>query len=782
VSPHFLGGLDGRWYGNVMADALQQARAGVFPVFLGQGEFMFNGAAHPFLTAPYLHNLGIVLDLLTLRTLTSIAVLHLAVVVTAMLAAAVCYFCLASLTFASRWLPWIFALLYVGGAAPAASVFGLEMYMTFTTFAWLPLVLYGNVRLLTKNDLAGCVWLAAGLALVWHCHAPVALWATMLTGSVQGLRLLARDFDPPSWRRALVGGLVFLGLTAFYIFSNAQITPKDAHGLSSFAVCGPALVLALAALVRWLATGNLRWLAPAAPALGVLFFSSRTYAGWMAGAYACGGLVLLAGRLMPFLAWRRWLPEALAIILVAGGLAGARFLPETDPVRVSLHAETINLLARIVYPHGLHFVSRQAIELGDVQPGFGALALIALGLPAVVFCSAWETRLLSLAGAALLTMLSLLPFPVARLLYDVVPDPVYAICTISLWLRYTPVLYVTAVFAGFSALAFVRPVWRSWWLVVPGAAAFLAASVADSSKFVSRGQQSVASEEQTAALYRTENAQLYRYAYDHLPIPGYQTNGVVDYHLESRLLDGRTLALLSDPVLGAPRENVITLATRQDPLSPGWFYLSPDLVIPAHGRLLLRFEFPGRDYNGTLVMKGRGFYRDYYFPMAGPTRKSFGVDPAQPKDLCLWNSTSEPQSIALIFIAAVPPESKQPFGDFAHVDIRPLNVDELQIRTLGLIPYRARVNVAAPVYLETPRVYIPGYRASVDGRSVPIEKSPEHLVMVRLTPGEHVVEVVFRGTILFRAMFVFTALVWLGLLVWIGRRFFGAREVLPATA
>ncbi len=204
-----IGGADARWYGYVMADALEQARAGVWPVFVGQGEFMFNGAIHPFRTAPYYTNAGILLDLATFRVLSPLAVQHLLVLATATVAALVSYGCLVALLPHRRWLACGLALLYVSTPATLAYIYIFEMYMTFTTLAWMPLIIYGNIRLFQKNDAIGWIAVVAGLALVWYGHAPVGSWATMFTVGVQGLRLLARDRDLSSvrgggWRRRVL--------------------------------------------------------------------------------------------------------------------------------------------------------------------------------------------------------------------------------------------------------------------------------------------------------------------------------------------------------------------------------------------------------------------------------------------------------------------------------------------------------------------------------------------------------------------------------------------------
>ena len=122
---------------------------------------------------PYYTNLGIALDFVTLHVLSPLAIQHLVVLTTAMLAAAVSYICLALLLPGRRWVAWGLAGIYVSGPAMTIYIFASDMYMTFCAFAWLPLAIYGNVRLIRQDDLAGWVCVAVGLALVWHCHAPV---------------------------------------------------------------------------------------------------------------------------------------------------------------------------------------------------------------------------------------------------------------------------------------------------------------------------------------------------------------------------------------------------------------------------------------------------------------------------------------------------------------------------------------------------------------------------------------------------------------------------------
>ena len=762
-----LGGLDASWYGYVMADALEQSRAGVFPVLIGQGEYMYNGAIHPYLTAPYFTNCGILLDWLTGRAFSPLAIQHLVVITTVLLAAVVSYTCAALLLPRRRWIAWALAALYVSAPIFGPYVTESEMYMTFTSFAWLPLVVYGNIRIIRQGDRAGWICVAVGLALVWFCHAPVASWTSFFTAGVQGLRLVVRGFDRGSWRSAGLGALLFaaLALGYFVVVNTVLLLPRASNSLT-FKVYALSLALGLGCTLRWLLHGRRAWLAGAAAGVAGLAWVRPQHAVLLGVAVAgCAGLRALE-RWRPRLDWRARLPECLMGLLLVSGIVVNLAYPEPDSTLRYIHHRAAEYTHQVIYPQIFKPISLDATQLGDMQPGYSALGMLLLGLVVAAITADRALAVVSLAGALLVALLAPVP-GLTPLIYSLVPDPLYGF-SVGLWLRFMPLLANLMFFSGVLALGVLAEGRWPWlrrgliWAALAGGGYW---NYLEAAKPMERARRATNTTEGTKAFYRTEYARLY-YAYDQLNRPDYITEGVLDAHLQSRLLSVSDKSLLPDPLLAAPGERVEMLKVTPNPASPIHFRLEPDVAIAPGARLLLRFEFFDRNYEGYLDFGGGIHRRVYYLPAAGNSEKSFGVAPSRPKTLAFWNSGPEELKYAWRFVADKPAAPGTPFGDFARVHFRTYRLEDLQIKVRSFVPYRAEVALAAPAYLETSRVFIPGYAATLNGRPVAVEVSPSNLVMIRLGAGENRVQLDYRGTWPMKSAIALSAVAWCVLLGW----------------
>lgn len=758
----FFGGVDARSYGYGMADVLAQARAGVFPVFVGQSEFMFAGVVHPIRSAPYHHYLGMLLDVLTCRTLDPVAVQHLTVVVTAMLGATVCYLCLVSLAPHRRWLAWVTAVLYVSAPAVSGFIYGQEMYMTFMAFAWVPLVLFGNVRLIRQDDWIGWKFLTAGLVLVWVCHAPVGLWLTLGTVLLQGLRLLTGETTRASWLRAFGGVGLFALLSAYYFWSIGELMSTDRHqapGPGSNFFSFVVLLGGLALLLRYLATGKWQWLVPAAVATVVLWFNFRGYAYWLIAGSACALVWVRATALRSDWQWRSRLPEVALVLLLAAGVLTLRWLPADAGV------PPLNIVRRLV-PSIFLPLTERANTLTDLQLGYALLVAWLVGVTALFGTKSLEVRLTVLVG--IVGMVLIVPVPgLTRFLLASVPEPVNAVSSVSLWLRYLPTLLGLCAFMGFlGAVAWSarHPRSSSAFTVLFCLAALW--SLRESGKFVRSGFRAIQSTGKHLDYYRPENITQFAYIFAGMPISPYQINGVADYHLESRLLRvDDPSAELSETVPTGGEVHWEKFAGVPDSGGPNWLNLAPTITLDPGEYCLLRFRFFDQPYKGVLILRGaNGWYREYQMPEAGFGPKSFGVAAERPKTLAIWNSSAQPQPIDLVFYRPGAPFEGTAPRDFVEVAILPYDPEKLPIRTLGLIPYRATVTLADPAFIETPRMFIKGYQADVNGQSRPALRSPNHKVMVKLDPGENRVRLRYVGTKMLWCAFALSAVGWLWVL------------------
>lgn len=767
LTPFFFGGIDAQSYAYGLADALTQARAGVFPVLVGQSEFMFEGVIHPLRTAPYHHYLGILLDFATARSLEVPAVQHLIVVASGAAAALVCYWCLRSLVPARPWTAWALALMYVSSPAFLGFNYALEMYMTVTAFAWVPVVLLANIRLYRADENGSWALLGSGLALVWYCHAPVGLWLTICTGCIQVWRLA--HAAAKAWGRALAGLLLFLALGAGYFWSVVEIvaapgSPGGGRELS--AAC--FLVAGLVGWVRFLGTRRPVWLVPIVLAAGLAAWDMPSL-GWWLGLAAIFGAVL--AWTTPGTDWAGR-PGVVMALAVGTGLVALWIHPAAEAI------PTLEAL-RSLWPADLAPVSATTNRLGDVQPGLGLLLAGAVGAAVGYGTSRIESRV---AALVLLVFLALyFPIPgLTRLILAHVPEPVTSVSSISLWQRSLPILTALLALVGMMGLGAWSERNRRGAKIVTGLLLVaLAWSFAEAEKYVRSGYARVASTGEHFDFRRPENIRNFAYVFPRMPRSRYVVNGVADYHLESRLLSpAETERPAVEPFSWegvAWRRLVATV----EPDNPAIYRVASGFTLAPGEYKAVCFRFlTGGDYEGTLIMRGSGgWYREYQFPEAGFGELSFGVAAGRPKVLALWNTGTQIQRIELQFIRAADKPGVVPPPDFADVAEQSYDPSKLPVRTESLVPYRATAVLVQEAWLETPRAYIPGYWAKVNGRGVTVVESVNHRAMVKLGPGENHVVMTYPGTVGLVVAWTVSAACWAGLLGWgAWQRFQGLRK------
>lgn len=469
-------------------------------------------------------------------------------------------------------------------------------------------------------------------------------------------------------------------------------------------------------------------------------------AGWKHDAVAAGWFVLLAG-------------YSLVSVRSLGPLAGGDLGPGGH-----------YLFIQRSFP-GNWLPLRPVRDLDNLQLGYG---LAALGLMAGLSARGpgqRMARLFLLCAAGLVVLLLPIPF-LTEYLWRALPQLVLNITNVWPMQR----LFVLAALAvAFGVAAWLAAfdsgprLRRGFNLLLIGA---LVWGGSEAAKFIREANSSTGGWDKVERAFRPENRTMAHSALGPIVIqPRYFNHGVTDVRLEHRFLAPDTKEIIrnaTDAILpgygpgsgGAPRR-LARQFTGQLDANPGILNLAPTLTLEPGRHYLLALEFLDHDYTGVLLIEGRDFSRVYSLPSAGYGR-AFGVGSENARWLALWQTTGQPTEVRLRWIPAGPAARPETYVPFANFEFREYDPAALDVVLESLLPYRAVVRAPAISQLETPRLFIPGYQALLDGRPVPVEKSPDGFVMVRLEPGRHVLELSYAAPLATQIAY------WLGLAAWLG--------------
>ncbi|HEX7631688.1 MAG TPA: hypothetical protein VF388_06120, partial [Lacunisphaera sp.] len=221
------------------------------------------------------------------------------------------------------------------------------------------------------------------------------------------------------------------------------------------------------------------------------------------------------------------------------------------------------------------------------------------------------------------------------------------------------------------------------------------------------------------------------------------------------LLDSRLLTPHYDLIVGPDQlaaeaekiaEQVFPLTSKLAENNPEWLYLTPDWEVQPGGTLLLRFEFFGK-FNpcGWLIMSSNSGYQEHYldprFMGAG-----FGAGPMATHTIAVTNSGAHNEHYTLRMKMDGGNTLPRDGGIWGRVHISRYDPDKASVRVDSLVPYRARVIMSEDGYLETPRQWLAGYRAWVDG--VPVEplRAKSGMLGLPVKAGPHSVVLAFTGS------------------------------------
>ncbi len=747
-----LGGIDARWYAFMLHDFIEQWRSHGPPVFVGQGEYVWNGAIHLFRSAPvYMHVAGL-WDWLTWGGLTTPALQHLTAITATFAASWGAYAASVKIAPKRRWEGAALAALYVMSPAILMPLYASDAYMTYVASAAFVWVAFGNIRILTEGR--GWTVLAASLSLAWMCHPPTAMQVTLISAVLQTGGLAFGEGGWTGWRKAIGAAVLFGLLSLFYFVGMSELPDSAGEGI-------PVSVLQIVAfaagcffggraVVARRIDGGVFWLLPAG---AVLWLTCRPWVAWLVVtlvlAWAISAIASHFWRRDPLTLGPLWV-----LIAALAGAAGMDFALRAGWFHGVAYPDHSHQLWSVAWSNNiLSPLSPTLSVAGDFQPGWG---LWLAGLAAGLVAFRREARAAQLVfGATVLMSCLVLPWPrVAEFALDFLPMKLVELTGITMDLRVHPVFAGLLLGGGWLAIRAgqVCDCRRFRWAV--GSLLVLAVGWAawQAQYFVQRGYAITASVALETKDWRTENAPMDRYVFDLLPLPSYFSHGKMDPNLEVRLLDDHGGLLYGPAQMVAAMEAAGSethhLVTRAIPGHPRWHQLEPGFVLQPGERRLLRFEFdPASRYDGYIVFVSTYGYREYILPESGMTR-SFGTGPNHSRVLSFWNSGSEAEHYQIQFKLG-PGHALEPDMRFAQLTTSEWRPELSRIRLVSLNPWKVETDLPSGGKLETPRVYLPGYEVKVDGCRIDpewISPSPDRLLQIVLPPGEHQVEVRYVGT------------------------------------
>ncbi|HZZ19603.1 MAG TPA: hypothetical protein VFE25_09545, partial [Opitutaceae bacterium] len=410
-------------------------------------------------------------------------------------------------------------------------------------------------------------------------------------------------------------------------------------------------------------------------------------------------------------------------------------------------------------------VTRTATAAGDLQFGYVPW-ILTIGSTVAAYrmrrTGNGKTAIFALTVACFVLLL-MLPVPgITRALWGLVPVSVLTLTTEWPMQRLYLVALALALFgAGLVSTEFLTK-WKHRRRVLPFLVFFAVAWTGyQATAFIKLGYADRRSHKETEAIYRPSNLNLTVTSYAFLGLPPTYNHGVVDPSMEFRILqDGKdevssnlSAAFSASPVVGQGS----IAASRGDAKSA---ISKPVLLQPGH-RYLLTFTFKVPEIRGYLSVLGSSIQRYYGLPSSGEAQ-GFGMLPGQRRTIPIWTDLRKPESVILGIVADPGFPILSGLSDFADYSLQDVDVKALPIRLESFLPMRLTVDQPlAECTVETPRRFISGYRARVNGLDVTPLISPTRQLMVPIPAGHSVVEIWYVGSVIARTAF------WICLASWI---------------
>ena len=211
----------------MLEDFATQWRNGVFPVWIGQSVYAYNGAVSPVRVAPLFQHLGGMLDLVTFHSLQPTALKNALIALLGVGTSFASYFSFRTLLPRKPWVAVVVSFLWVASPAILYMPMAHDLYLSLTSMLFVPVVFASLWTLWVKDGYMPRIILSAALAGAWLAHPPVASWLTLIAAGVWFVKLLTKAERMEEPGRFAISAVSFLALGSFPFFSTASLGTTD---------------------------------------------------------------------------------------------------------------------------------------------------------------------------------------------------------------------------------------------------------------------------------------------------------------------------------------------------------------------------------------------------------------------------------------------------------------------------------------------------------------------------------------------------------------------------
>ena len=430
-------------------------------------------------------------------------------------------------------------------------------------------------------------------------------------------------------------------------------------------------------------------------------------------------------------------------------------------------SEAVLASVQHAFAASLQPISPTADQLGDFQWGYGHWALF--GLVVGVALVRRKRDPLLLLGIVILLLILTTPVPyITPWIWDHVPESLISITSQWPMQRLYLVACVWTLFAVAILLPDLRPLLQRRGLRFVALSFVTVALIwtgLQSWQFVRRGEKIQREKESLSEdLHRSENINLTVTSYAFFRPPPSFIHAVMDPQMELRLLQRGTADELATNWTPPAADSIESQGTLWSTNSTAdTFVFEPQFALKPNTKYRLDFSFLVPPAEGTLRVLGRHLLRGYPLPQAG-NENGFGMLPSNRHGLTLWTTDPSGETVHLELIGT---RGELFPGTPAFADYSLSRIDEAQLpmHVVSIFPLRVEVTSPSPAYLETPRMFIEGYKAWVNGKEERVIRSPAGRVMVPVPAGHSATKLSYKGTFWLRTAFWISFAGWCGVFV-----------------